>query len=132
MIFTSLVFNATENQSVPVCTLLSGSTLARNVTVTLHLSSTEGKYEVLDKSKLIIDHFSPFLVYFESRISSANLIFTEENQNQPLCATVFAKNNQILENLEVYNVSITTEDSAVVLPPMPTSILVFDDDSKNR
>ena len=71
-------------------------------------------------------------MYFESRISSANLIFTEENQNESLCATVFAKNNQILENLEVYNVSITTEDSAVVLPPMPTSILVFDDDSKNR
>ena len=71
-------------------------------------------------------------MYFEGRISSANLIFTEDNQNQPLFATVFPENNQIFENLKVYNVSIITEDSAVVLPPMPASILVFDDDGKKK
>ena len=42
--FTHLFFNATENENVPVCTVLSGSTLERNVIVTLQLSSTEGKY----------------------------------------------------------------------------------------
>lgn len=40
--FTDSAFNLTENQAVPVCTEVSGDTLARSVTVTLLLSSSEG------------------------------------------------------------------------------------------
>ena len=42
--FTNTAYNLTENQNVLVCTQLSGSMLARNVSVTLHLNSTEGRH----------------------------------------------------------------------------------------
>ena len=52
--FTDQVFNVTENESALVCIMLSGSTLARNVTVNLHISSTEGEYCMLLKMILTI------------------------------------------------------------------------------
>ena len=69
---------------------------------------------------------------FEGRVSSINQIFTEEDQNRLLCETVIAENNPIFQNSEVYNVSISTEDSAVILSPARTSILVLDDDGKKH
>ena len=73
---------------------------------------------------------SLFVVYFEGEVSSLDQVFTEENQNSSLCETVSAENNEIFEDIGVYNVSISTRDTAVELSPVPTSILVFDDDGE--
>ncbi len=69
-------------------------------------------------------------VLFRGEDSSTDQTFTVDNQNDPQCVDVFAVNNQILENMEIFNVSISTEDASVLLPRLPTSIVVFDDDSK--
>ena len=60
---------------------------------------------------------------------SVSRTFNAANQNQQLCEDVLAVNNQVLEDREVFNVSIAaTGDSAVQLPRVPTSVVVFDDD----
>lgn len=61
-----------------------------------------------------------------------DLTFTVDNQDSPLCADVFAVNNEVVENMERFNVSITTEDPAVQLPRITTSLVVFDDDCKQE
>ena len=68
---------------------------------------------------------------FRGEDSNADLTFTIDNQGESLCVDVLAVDNQVLENLEVFNVSIATNDSAVDVPRVLISLVVFDDDSKN-
>ena len=59
-----------------------------------------------------------------------NQTFTATNQDEPLCEDVLAVNNEVLENMQLFNVTLTTADSAVLLSRVTSSLVVFDDDSK--
>ena len=68
------------------------------------------------------------IVQFGAGESSVDQTFTVENQNSPMCVEVLAVNNQIVESREIFTVSLTTNDLAVQLPRMTSSLVVFDDD----
>jgi hypothetical protein len=53
-----------------------------------------------------------------------------DNQDQLLCVSLLAVNNEVLENTQVFNVTITTADLAVQLARNTSSLVVFDDDSE--
>lgn len=72
-----------------------------------------------------------FVVSFLNSGSEANLEFTMENQDIPVCVDVFAVNDAVLEREEIFEVFIHSDDPAIKLVSNRTSLLIFDDDCKH-
>lgn len=70
------------------------------------------------------------LVSFRDSGGEVNLVFTVENQNMSLCADVFARNNEVIERQEIFDVSVQSSDAAVKFVSNRSSLIIFDDDCK--
>ncbi len=71
-----------------------------------------------------------FIVSFFGGAEVVEVTFTEENQGERVCMELFALNNQVLENQEVFEVSLTSSDPSVVIRTGRKSLVIFDDDCK--
>ena len=56
------------------------------------------------------------------------LTFNAENTNQTVMVPIIGDN--VVEGTESFSVSLTTGDSAVMLIPQTTTVIIQDDDSK--
>ena len=56
------------------------------------------------------------------------LTFNAENTNQTVMISIIGDN--VVEGTESFTVSLTTGDSAVMLIPQTTTVIIQDDDSK--
>ena len=57
-----------------------------------------------------------------------DLTFNAENTNQTVMVPIIGDNE--VEGAESFTVSLTTGDSAVILIPQTTTVIIQDDDSK--
>ena len=73
-----------------------------------------------------------FLVFFVDDGNTTDLMFTAENQEELVCVTVAALDDDTVETTEVFSVQLLSEDQAVVVSNDTATILVFDQDCKYK
>ena len=74
-------------------------------------------------------HF-PFTGLDDYSSTMMDLTFDSGNQDDILCVDVPINNDTLCETDEMFNVTLTTLDSAVILDPSTGTVTIVDDDGK--
>ena len=124
-------YQGEEGRMVQVCAIIRNGSLERSVPVQIFTEdiSAEGDYYAYTQVLKLQLFFIPTEPDDYQAVNS-EFVFDSDNERQ--CISISLENDGVLENIEELQVSLTSDEEAVILEPDNTVISILDTDGSKK
>ena len=120
-----------EGRMVEVCAVIRNGSLERSILVQIFTEDISAEGSRTHTQNLKLYHF--FLIPTEPndyQAINSELVFDSDNERQ--CISISLENDGVLENIEELQVSLTSDEEAVILEPDKAVISILDTDGNKK